>query len=405
MARGVAATGRDWAAVFTRGAVGSARVQLEQLTKRYGDLVAVDALSLDIAPGEFLTLLGPSGSGKTTTLMMLAGFEYPTTGRIAIDGSDVTFRPPHKRDIGVVFQSYALFPHLTVFDNIAFPLSVRGYGKEEIRTRVEAALELVQLGGQGRRMPRQLSGGMQQRVALARAIVFGPRLLLMDEPLGALDPKLRESMQLEIKRIQQSLGTTVLYVTHDQDEALTMSDRIAVMNHGRIVQIGTAAELYERPADEFVAGFLGECNFLPGTVQAFDAASRQAHVGLANGTIVAAPVANGVVPAGAVTLGVRPERCLIREGPGPDAPLIGRVQQVAYLGDAVKLYVAVEGGAETVVVKQLNREGLRVPQRGEVVHIGWASADARLFPRAVAAERSRPLAATPATGERVDHGV
>src|SRR5262244_755813 len=245
---------------------GGAEVRLHELTKTFGSVVAVQDVSVTIPPGSFFTLLGPSGSGKTTTLMMIAGFAYPTRGEVFVDGRSVAALPPQKRDLGMVFQSYAVFPHLTVFDNVAFPLEIRRIRRAEIRRRVGEALELVRLEGYDRRLPRQLSGGEQQRVALARALVFRPRVLLMDEPLGALDKKLRAHMQIELKHIQRHLHVTVIYVTHDQEEALTMSDRVAVMRRGRIEQVGTPAELYEAPASRFVADFLGESNFVDGVV-------------------------------------------------------------------------------------------------------------------------------------------
>ena len=241
-------------------------VRLQNLAKQFGSVTAVDSVSLDISRGEFITLLGPSGSGKTTTLMMVAGFEVPTAGEIYIAGEPMAYKPPYKRDIGMVFQNYALFPHMKVHDNIAFPLNNRKVPKPKTDQKVNAALDLVKLAGFGSRNPKQLSGRQQQRVALARALVFDPSVLLMDEPLGALDKKLREHMQLEIKRIQETLGITVIYVTHDQSEALTMSDRIVVMNEGRIEQVGTPSELYEGPANRFVADFIGESNFLEGEV-------------------------------------------------------------------------------------------------------------------------------------------
>jgi ABC-type Fe3+/spermidine/putrescine transport system ATPase subunit len=248
------------------GVGAGAEVRLHELTKTFGSVVAVQDVSVTIDPGSFFTLLGPSGSGKTTTLMMVAGFAYPTRGEVFVDGAPVAGLPPQKRDLGMVFQSYAVFPHLTVFDNIAFPLQIRHVRRAEIRQRVGEALELVRLRGYDGRLPRQLSGGEQQRVALARALVFRPRVLLMDEPLGALDKKLRAHMQLELKHIQRHLHVTVIYVTHDQEEALTMSDRVAVMQRGRIEQVGPPAELYEAPASRFVADFLGESNFVDGVV-------------------------------------------------------------------------------------------------------------------------------------------
>src|SRR5262245_30972385 len=249
------------------GAPRGASVSLADLAKKYDRTNAVDGVSLDIRSGEFLTLLGPSGSGKTTTLMMIAGFETPSAGDIAIDGTSVVAMPPYRRNIGMVFQNYALFPHLAVEDNIGFPLKQRGMAKAARTKLVAEALELVRLPGYGGRYPRQLSGGQQQRVALARAIVFKPRLLLMDEPLGALDKQLRESLQLEMRRLHADLGITFIYVTHDQEEALTMSDRVAVMNEGLVAQIGTPEDLYDRPCDRFVASFIGESNFLPAVVR------------------------------------------------------------------------------------------------------------------------------------------
>ena len=247
------------------GLGGGAEVRLHELTKTFGSVVAVRDVSVTVAPGSFFTLLGPSGSGKTTTLMMVAGFAYPTSGEVFVDGKPMAALPPQRRDLGMVFQSYAVFPHLTVFDNVAFPLQIRKAPRLEILHRVAEALEMVRLTGYEHRLPRQLSGGEQQRVALARALVFRPRVLLMDEPLGALDKKLRAHMQLELKHIQQHLRVTVLYVTHDQEEALTMSDRVAVMQGGRIEQVGSPAELYDTPASRFVADFIGESNFLDGT--------------------------------------------------------------------------------------------------------------------------------------------
>src|ERR1700741_3011146 len=246
-------------------------VKFADVQKSYdGETLVVKSLNLDIARGEFLTLLGPSGSGKTTTLLMLAGFEVPTYGGILLDGRSIDRMPPHKRDIGMVFQNYALFPHMTVEENLAFPLQVRKMAKAEIESRIKRALEMVQLGPYGKRRPSQLSGGQQQRVALARALVFDPNLVLMDEPLGALDKQLREKMQIEIKHIHQDLGVTVVYVTHDQSEALTMSDRIAVFNEGEIQQLATPGDLYEQPQNSFVAQFIGENNKLDGRVTAMN---------------------------------------------------------------------------------------------------------------------------------------
>ncbi|MFN8186100.1 MAG: ABC transporter ATP-binding protein [Gaiellales bacterium] len=242
-------------------------LSLDRVTKRYGSICACDQVSLEVQAGEFVTLLGPSGSGKTTTLRIVAGFVRPDEGNVVLDERDLTLLPPHKRDIGMVFQHYALFPHMTAGDNVAFPLKMRGVKGSERRQRAQKALELVHLAGLDNRFPSQLSGGQQQRVALARAIVFSPTLLLMDEPLGALDKKLREALQLEISHLSRRLGGTVVYVTHDQEEALAMSDRIAIYNEGRIEQIGTGQELYERPASLFVASFMGESNIFTGRLE------------------------------------------------------------------------------------------------------------------------------------------
>src|SRR5215212_707864 len=247
-----------------------ARLDLRGLTKHYGPVIAVDAIDLIVEAGEFITLLGPSGSGKTTIMMMIAGFTQPTAGEILVDGIDIAGVAPERRNIGMVFQNYALFPHMTVFDNIAFPLKMRRWPKDRIAVAVRDALGIVRLEGFAGRYPRELSGGQQQRVALSRALVYRPPVLLMDEPLGALDKKLREELQIEIKHIQSQLGLTVIYVTHDQSEALTMSDRIAVMNHGNILQLGPPETLYRLPATPFVADFLGDSNFLSGTIAAVD---------------------------------------------------------------------------------------------------------------------------------------
>jgi spermidine/putrescine ABC transporter ATP-binding subunit len=287
-------------------------VTLSSLKKQFGGVGAVDDVSLDIAGGEFLTLLGPSGSGKSTTLMMIAGFEVPDGGDIAIDGRSVVELSPHRRNIGMVFQNYALFPHLTVADNIGFPLKQRRIGRAERSQMVQEVLELVRLPGYGSRYPRQLSGGQQQRVALARAMVFRPRLLLMDEPLGALDKQLRESLQLEMRRLHAELGITFIYVTHDQEEALTMSDRIAVMNEGRIAQLGRPEELYDRPTSRFVASFLGESNFLPGIVQGVQGNTVVAQCG---GRMVHAVASHRPEKGAHVMLTMRPERMRFADEP------------------------------------------------------------------------------------------
>ena len=359
------------------GLEGGAEVRLHELTKTYGSVVAVRDVSVTIAPGSFFTLLGPSGSGKTTTLIIIAGFESPTGGEVFIDGRPVGHMPPHRRNVGMVFQHYALFPHMTVADNIAFPLRMRKVSKDEMRRRVEAALELVRLGGYEARYPRQLSGGQQQRVALARALVFNPRVLLMDEPLGALDKKLREEMQLEIKHIQQRLRLTVIYVTHDQEEALVMSDRIAVMRHGRVEQVGSPDDLYERPASRFVADFIGESNMLAATVSGVGGPA--ATLTLARGAAVSAPLADGARPGDTVLLVVRPERMVfLDEVPEAWNRLAGIVHEVVYMGETTKYVVRV--GQETVRVKQQNRLGAARFKPGDRVTIGWQVADGRILP-------------------------
>lgn len=361
----------------------AAGISLVNVTKRYGDFVAVDHVNLSVRPGEFLTLLGPSGSGKSTTLMMIAGFEMLTAGEIRLDERDITFVPPNQRNLGVVFQNYALFPHMTVEENVAFPLSIRKLSRQETRQRVGRVLDLVQLSRFGRRYPRQLSGGQQQRVALGRALVYEPPVVLMDEPLGALDRKLRESMQLEIKHLQQSLGTTVIYVTHDQEEALTMSDRIAVMRDGRVEQCGPPDEIYEQPATPFVAGFLGEANFLHGV--AAGQGGGGISITLAEGVTVRGvspvPVASGQ----AVQMAIRPERlATVPAGTAvpPDSnALPAVVKEVVYLGEAIKLRLQAKGIDQTVVVKHANRGDRPAPRLGEEVTVVWASAMTWVYPQ------------------------
>jgi spermidine/putrescine ABC transporter ATP-binding subunit len=357
-----------------------AEVRLDALEKRFGSVRAMDDVSLGIGAGEFLTLLGPSGSGKTTTLMVIAGFEQPTTGEVYLDQRPITRLAPYDRNIGMVFQSYALFPHMTVFDNIAFPLRMRRAGPADIQGGVDRVLEIVNLRGYDRRYPRELSGGQQQRVALARAIVFNPPLLLMDEPLGALDKQLRNRLQVEIKRIQQELGVTVVYVTHDQEEALAMSDRIAVMNHGRILQVGTPDELYDRPADQFVASFIGETNFLPGTVEAVEHGHGRVAVGAQR---VLAALDRPLAPGTPVQVAVRPEKLVLRPaatdpGSPQDSRLPGRVAGRLFLGDFNRYLVDV-AGPHRLLVKSQNAGGARLYDVGQAVDVVWRPADARCF--------------------------
>jgi putative spermidine/putrescine transport system ATP-binding protein len=323
---------------------GAPDVRLSGLRKAYGAVAAVDGVDLEIARGEFFTMLGPSGSGKTTTLRLIAGFEQPDEGAVELAGTDVTRLPPYARDVNTVFQDYALFPHMTVGENVEYGLRIKRVAKAQRRTRAAEALELVRLAGYEARKPAQLSGGQRQRVALARAIVNHPQVLLLDEPLGALDLKLRQEMQVELKRIQQRVGITFVYVTHDQEEALTMSDRLAVFNEGRIVQVGAPAEVYEHPADAFIAGFVGVSNVLERDGERFT---------------------------------IRPEKVrMLAEGePAPDGLRTepGVVSDVAYAGMVTRYVVALDGGGELQVVRQnldtTSAEALA--QRGRRVTIGW----------------------------------
>src|SRR6185503_1124058 len=334
---------------------GGARVRLDAVTKRFGQTLAVDAVSLTVEPGEFLTLLGPSGCGKTTTLRMVAGLEEPTAGRVVIDDEDVTDRPPHARDITMVFQSYALFPHLSVFENVAYGLRVLRRPADEVRHRVTEALTLAGIGDLGARQPSALSGGQQQRVALARALVLQPKVLLFDEPLSNLDAKLRKRMRDEIRALQRRAGITALYVTHDQAEALAVSDRIAVMAHGRVEQLGAPAEIYRRPTTRFVADFIGEANLLPVVVE--ESGPKGARVRLGGVTL---SIPGGGVTAAAATLVARPEAIRIRVAasmPPPEGTLAGGIRQAAYLGAAAEYTVDTEVGV-VAVTDALMPEGL-----------------------------------------------
>jgi putative spermidine/putrescine transport system ATP-binding protein len=352
-----------------------ASITMRRLTKRYGSVTAVDAIDLEAHPGEFLTLLGPSGSGKTTTLNMIAGFVDVTEGELLIDDHPVANLPPYRRNIGMVFQHYALFPHMSVAENIEYPLRQRSIPRAERRTMVAQALETVGLGQLGRRAPRELSGGQQQRVALARAMVYNPRVLLMDEPLGALDRKLRDSLQLEVKRIHAELGTTFVYVTHDQDEALVLSDRIAVFNDAHIEQIGTPAELYERPNSVFVAQFLGESSLFHGILQS----GREVN---ANGHRLSAT--RGEQPPGAsVAVVVRPERIRIEiDGPRPDSvnAVPGRILQVIYFGSSRKVEVRLDD-CTTVLVRE-SAGAVTHARTDDRVWLTFHPDDAAIFPSA-----------------------
>ncbi|HEX6447395.1 MAG TPA: ABC transporter ATP-binding protein [Streptosporangiales bacterium] len=349
-----------------------ASIEITGLGKSYGDAVAVRDFDLRVEPGEFVSLLGPSGSGKTSVLMMVAGFVAPTSGDVLVNDRSIVGLPPHRRGMGVVFQNYALFPHRTVAENVAFPLRMRRIGRGEIRDRVARALDLVGLGGFAERRPAQLSGGQQQRVALARALVFEPPVLLMDEPLGALDRKLREQLQVEIKEIQRRVGVTVLFVTHDQGEALGMSHRIAVMSAGRLVQEGTPGELYRKPADTFVASFLGDANLLP---------ARMTDGELVSDRGLRLRVAEPGSTAGSGVVVVRPESICVDPGDeGYENVHHGTVRDVLYLGATNRVTVDLAG--HRVVAHAAGSRGPALPRPGDRVRLAWYAADAVVVPEA-----------------------
>ena len=361
-----------------------AELRLSGLVKRYAGVAAVENVELDVPSGECLPLLGPSGSGKSTTLSMIAGFTEPTAGSVVCDGREITAVPPHKRGLGMVFQNYSLFPHLSVRENVEFPLRQRGVAKAERSRRAMAALELVELHGRANAKPSQLSGGQQQRVALARALVFEPRLLLMDEPFGALDRALRERLQIELRRLHQELGITVVFVTHDQEEALTLSDRIAVFNQGRIEQVGTPEELYERPETLFVARFIGESNAISGEV---------AGGVLTSDSGVRMPAAE--LPDGRAVAIVRPERVgVLAPGEDPAAgacALDGRIRDITYLGAQRRIEIDTDDG--TVIVR--SGTDLALPRIGEPARLSWSPQNAAVFPtRDEATEMRNPWTAT-----------
>jgi len=372
--------------------VSEVSVNLHGVSKAFDDFVAVREMDLDIEQGEFFTLLGPSGCGKTTTLRMIAGFEQPTTGAIKIDGADVAGLPAHKRPTNTVFQSYALFPHLSVGENVAFGLERKKVSKDETRKRVEAELDRVGLAREINRRPNQLSGGMQQRVALARALVNLPKVLLLDEPLGALDLKLRKGLQVELKRIQRDVGITFVYVTHDQEEALTMSDRIAVMNRGRIEQCADPETVYERPTTTFVAGFIGVSNLMPGEVTSSNGTTR---VRLDAGVEVVAPTTDGLSKGERCHAVVRPEKLQLdpKDAPSRDGwPQVeGLVESSVYLGTATQIVVQLSGGTRmTVLVPNADEaERARLPGGGADVRLSWAPEHIH-----VVRESEHPVAAT-----------
>jgi spermidine/putrescine transport system ATP-binding protein len=349
-------------------------VRLVDVVKKFGDQVAVDRINLEVRDGEFFSLLGPSGCGKTTTLRMIGGFEQPTSGLIELQGQDVTWLPPYRRNVNTVFQNYALFPHLTIYENVAFGLRRKGTKGSEIKSRVTEMLELVELPGYEARKPTQISGGQAQRVALARALINRPAVLLLDEPLGALDLKLRKQMQVELKRIQQEVGITFIYVTHDQEEAMTMSDRIAVMNKGHYEQLGDPESLYERPTTRFVASFLGISNLLPATVVGSD--DGYARATLADETAIRIPRAL-VDGQTRVSIGVRPEKIRLTE-PSVEAPsghnrLTGVVRDASYLGVSTQYLVESRGGNLTVYEQNVERATrAELWARGDAVQMTWS---------------------------------
>ena len=366
-----------------------ARLQLSNVTKRYGELKAVDDVCLDVENGEFLVLLGPSGCGKTTTLRIVAGFVEPSAGTVRLGERDITTLPPWRRNAGLVFQNYALFPHLTVNENVAFGLEMRKVGAAERAPKIIEALRLVRLERLGERLPRQLSGGQQQRVALARALVFRPDILLLDEPLSNLDAKLRQDVRVEIRELQRKLGLTTVMVTHDQEEALTMADRLVVMSEGSIRQIGTQQDLYERPADRFVADFVGRSTFIEGRVEAPGRFVSQ-------GGLALACESDSLGPA---SLALRPERiALLDRETTLDNTFEGVVEFVSYLGAQVDVHVRLTG-SERAVVQIPNRPDRAPPVLGERIRIGWSRATAHVFPAAGPASPD-VITAAPTTNRR-----
>jgi len=350
-------------------------VKFDNVDKSYdGKVLVVKGLNLDIEEGEFVTMLGPSGSGKTTCLMMLAGFETATNGEIYLDNKVISNIPPHKRGIGMVFQNYALFPHMTVYENLAFPLRVRKIPKDEADKKIDKALSMVSLQGFNSRMPMQLSGGQQQRVAVARSLVFDPQLVLMDEPLGALDKNLRESMQYEIKHIHENIGVTVVYVTHDQTEALTMSNRIAVFNDGKVQQLSSPDELYEEPKNSFVAGFIGENNIFNGTVT--EIAGDTCKVMLADGSEILANPISVKAKGDKTTISLRPERALINPKDKMDNNYKGKIEEVIYHGDHTRVRINVLDNDQFILKIPNSTSNLDI-KLGNQINVGWNTKDSR----------------------------
>lgn len=353
-------------------------VELRGVSKHFGNVIAVDDMTLQIKDGEFFSLLGPSGCGKTTTLRMIGGFELPTEGEVLIAGEPQGYKPAYQRPVNTVFQTYALFPHMTVYENVAFGLEMKKAPKEGIAGRVRDALEMVQLSGFENRRPEQLSGGQQQRVALARALINMPKVLLLDEPLGALDLKLRKAMQLELKELQHKVGITFIYVTHDQEEALTMSDRIGVMHEGRLLQVGGGEEIYEHPRSRFVADFIGETNFLPASVM--EVQEGTAVVALDGIGEVTTMAPSGLAKGQRVTLAVRPEKLRVLKEAPPGESIRGRVREVIYVGTDNRYLIRMTEDVEVVVRQQNTASEARADfQKGEQVYVGWARESASLL--------------------------
>lgn len=352
----------------------SSALRLENIVKQYGSVTAVDNVSLDILEGEFFTLLGPSGSGKSTTLLIIAGFETVTSGELYLGGRPLSRVPAHKRGIGVVFQNYALFPHLTVYENVAFALRNLRWKETQIKAQVEEMLNLVQLEEMATRLPGQLSGGQQQRVALARSLAFRPKLLLLDEPIGALDRKLREHMLIEFRRIHRKLGTTMVYVTHDQEEALVMSDRIGIMHQGKLARVGGAKEIYENPNDPFIAEFIGETNLVEGTVV------NSGRIALSRETDICASTSEA--PGSRVHVVIRPEKAVLSRSPVEGSTwnsIAGVVEEVIYVGESTKYRVRSKGG-QVLRVKQLNCHNSTSYHIGDELFMSWHGEDSRVLP-------------------------
>lgn len=353
-------------------------VELRNVLKRFGSVIAVDHISLKIPHGEFFSLLGPSGCGKTTTLRMIGGFEIPNEGEVLIENEDQGYKPPFQRPVNTVFQSYALFPHMNIHQNVAFGLQMRKVPRSEIDKKVEEMLELVRLPGMSARKPNQLSGGQQQRIALARALINQPKVLLLDEPLGALDLKLRKAMQLELKAIQERVGITFVYVTHDQEEALTMSDRIAVMHQGKVLQVGKPEEIYEHPQNRFVADFIGETNFMTGKVISID--TETVGILLDDEVQIQAPGSDEVVIGQEVTLAVRPEKLIVAAEQTSAVEIQGIVDEAIYIGTDICYIVQITGQTK-LTVREQNRgaESPRRFRRGDRIHVGWLNHNANLL--------------------------